>query len=140
MEINHQLELHPSGLTRSQFELLYQYAGDAEFKTPQSLLERASHHLAETRITYQSNKLVNVRLATAIRDVIETIVAQWEKLETSSSFWLAGAILYYASSDDDEADLTSPIGFEDDVEVLNACLRFAHLDELCLNSEDYDNL
>src|SRR5690349_21702926 len=108
MEINHQLELHPSGLTRSQFELLYRYAGDAESKTPQSLLERASHHLAEIRIAYQSNKLVNVRLATAICDVIETVVARWKTLKASSSFWLAGAILYYATSDDDEADLTSP--------------------------------
>jgi hypothetical protein len=48
--------------------------------------------------------------------------------------------MYYANADDAEADLTSPIGFEDDVEVLNACLRFARLDELCLNPEDYDDV
>lgn len=54
--------------------------------------------------------------------------------------WLAGAILYFAQSNDGEPDLTSPIGFEDDTEVLNACLRFAHLEALCLNPEDYDAL
>ena len=42
-------------------------------------------------------------------------------------------------SEDDESDHLSPIGFEDDAEVLNACLRFANLPELCLKTEDYDH-
>ena len=33
----------------------------------------------------------------------------------------------------------SPIGFEDDNEVLNACLRLAGRDDLCLKPEDYDD-
>ena len=30
-----------------------------------------------------------------------------------------------------------PVGFEDDTEVLNGCLRLAGPDELCLAPEDY---
>lgn len=41
---------------------------------------------------------------------------------------------------DDEPDFTSPIGFEDDTEVLNACLRLAQLGALCLHPEDYDDV
>jgi hypothetical protein len=48
--------------------------------------------------------------------------------------------MYFASCDDDEPDLSSPIGFEDDTEILNACLRFASLDDLCLKVEDYDSV
>lgn len=135
-----QLPLHPSGLSRSQSDLLANCSAIAASMSPAELLEHAEKHLAEARTAYQSNRLINIRLATAIRDVIETVVGKWDKLGATSSFWLAGAFLYYATSDDDEADLTSPIGFEDDVEVLNACLRFAHLDELCLIPEDYDDV
>lgn len=135
-----QLQFHPSGLTRSQFELLYRYANDAEVVPILQLMELANRHLAETREAHQNNRLVNLRLASAIREVLASVVAQWEQIDANASFWLAGAILYYASSDDDEVDLTSPIGFDDDVEVLNACLRLAHLDSLCLNSEEYDDL
>ncbi len=64
----------------------------------------------------------------------------WETLAPNMRRWFAGAILHFASSDDDEPDFTSPIGFEDDAEVLNAFLRFAGYDDLCVNPEDYDDV
>lgn len=135
-----QLELHPSGLTRSQFNLLVQYSENVSSMSAAQLQQAADRHLSEVHLAYQSNRLVNVRMATAIRDTIEKVTSQWDELPPGALVWLAGAVLYFANSDDDEADLTSPIGFEDDVEVLNACLRFARLEELCLISEDYDDV
>jgi uncharacterized membrane protein YkvA (DUF1232 family) len=54
--------------------------------------------------------------------------------------WLAGAVHYFTSGSDCEPDFTSPIGFEDDVEVLNACLRLAGLSHLSLKPEEYDEV
>jgi uncharacterized membrane protein YkvA (DUF1232 family) len=83
--------------------------------------------------------MVNVRLAEAICGVIRTVVADWDSLPTPSHSWLRAAIQYFGNCDDDQPDFTSPIGFEDDTEVLNACLHLAGRDDLCLKPEDYDD-
>jgi uncharacterized membrane protein YkvA (DUF1232 family) len=133
-------ELFPSGLTRSQFSKLSEYVNRASSLLPVQLLEEADKHFQETSRAYQKNRLINVRLAAAIRVTIEKVTSDWNRLSAISQPWLAGAILYFAGSNDDLPDFTSPIGFEDDVEVLNACLRFAQLHELCLKPEDYDDV
>ena len=134
-----QLELYPSGLTRAQFASLSQYTDRAKGLTPQELLQDAQHHLERAEAAHGQNRLVNVRLATAIYGAIAAVVDRWDTLPQSPYGWLAGACLYF-SKDDDEPDFGSPIGFEDDAEVLNACLRFAQLEDLCLNPEDYDDV
>ena len=83
--------------------------------------------------------MINARLAAAICDVIRSVVADWDNLPIAGQPWLRAAMYYFAHSDDDQPDFTSPIGFEDDAEVLNACLRFAEREELCLKPEDYDD-
>jgi len=137
--VGDQLEFNPSGLTRSQFDQLSKYASHAHHKTPQELLEDSRRHLDQTKEAYASNRMINMRLATSIVDVIEKVVEDWESLRPDAKNWLAGAFFYFAHSDDDEPDFNSPIGFEDDVEVLNACLRFSKLEALCLKVEDYDD-
>ena len=135
-----QRELHPSGLTRSQFDCLVQCGADAEGLQPQELLQRTAQHLEATAGAADANRLINVRLAKAIGGVIEQVVGQWTSLPDNARYWLAGAMLYFSSGNDDEPDFSSPIGFEDDTEVLNACLRFANLNQLCLKVENYDDV
>ena len=48
--------------------------------------------------------------------------AHWDRLPQHARPWLKGAMAYFAAADDDVPDFGSPIGFEDDCEVLNACL------------------
>ena len=62
------------------------------------------------------------------------------RLATRQQYWLRGAVGYFVSSNDEEPDFDSPIGIEDDVEILNACLQFAELDSLCLRVEDFDDV
>ena len=83
--------------------------------------------------------MINVRLAEAIIVQFMTATDHLSQLPTNEQYWLAGAMLYFSTLDDSEPDFSSPIGFEDDTEVLNACLRFAGLDQLCLRPEDYDD-
>jgi uncharacterized membrane protein YkvA (DUF1232 family) len=135
-----QLLLYPAGLTRRQFTRLSNDANRATTLTAPELLQAAQRHLEAASRARGQNPLVNLRLARAICDTIQEVISEWETLTPGARHWLAGAILYFASSDDEEPDLTSPIGFEDDVEVLNACLCFAHLEHLCLHPEDYDDV
>jgi hypothetical protein len=108
--------------------------------TVSALRQAVEQHLSATAAVHAQNPLVNLRLATAIRDVIEQVLSIWDNLTPAACTWLAGAMLYFAKSNDDEPDFTSPIGFEDDTEVLNACLRLANLGALCLHPEDYDDV
>jgi uncharacterized membrane protein YkvA (DUF1232 family) len=137
--VGDQLEVQPTNLTRSQFVRLSACANAAESVLPQDLLSATRQHLDRTRAAHAANPLVNVRLAAAIVGVLEELFRTWSCLASNQAWWLRGAMHYFATSNDDEPDFQSPLGFEDDAEILNACLRFIGRNELCLNSEDYDN-
>ena len=127
------------GLSRDQLGRLSRLAEQAAVNSPNELIRLVRDHLEDTRAAYNTNRVVNLRLATAIFETIEKVISQWDSLTAEHRDWLTRAFLYFASSDDDEPDFQSPIGFEDDTEVLNACLRFAKLNDLCLSVEDYDD-
>jgi len=135
-----QLPLLPNGLTRTQRDRLMTCAHRAATFTVEELQAVAQRHLDAAADAHQGNPFVNLRLATALFNAIAQVTMVWETLAPHVCFWFAGAILYFASSDDDEPDFTSPIGFDDDAEVLNACLRFAGYDALCVNPEVYDDV
>ena len=61
-----QLELNPDGLTQSQFDRLSEIAHRASGSTPDQLLSDAQQHLEQTRATHATNRMINLRLATAI--------------------------------------------------------------------------
>ena len=134
-----QLEMFPTGLSRPQLERLTEFADEASGKSLEDLQSDIDEHLERTRIAHERSRIVNLRLATAIRDTVHNALGQFDSLPANHRNWLAGACFYFAKCNDDEPDFDSPIGFEDDAEVLNACLRFAGLNNLCLNVEDYDD-
>lgn len=68
-----QFELYPSSLSRAQFARLSQYADRAKGLIPQDLLQDARHRLERAEAAHSKNRLVNVRLATAIYDTIATV-------------------------------------------------------------------
>lgn len=105
------LHLYPAGLTREQLTLLTQYGDNAANLTVSALLEAAQRHLHQTSVAHQRNPLVNLRLATAIYDTIHRVASDWNALAPGARACLAGAILYFAQSNDGEPDFTSPIGF-----------------------------
>ncbi len=134
-----QLKFSPSNLTRSQFDRLRECAIGAEAFSPTDLLTAAKQHLERTRAAYAANRLINLRLASAIVSVLEGLVPGWGALGSHDAWWLRGAMHYFATCNDDEPDFQSPLGFEDDLEILNSCLHFIGRSDLCLNAEDYDN-
>jgi len=134
-----QLGCFPQGLVRSQLGRLTGFVDEAAALEAAELLRRTPQHLDRTHAAHDRNRLVNVRLAEAIAATIEPVTDRWDSLPANARNWLAGAIVYFSSCNDDEPDFRSPVGFEDDTEVLNACLRLAGLMELCLKPEDYDD-
>ncbi|EDL62313.1 hypothetical protein [Gimesia maris] len=137
--MNKQLGMFPSGLSHEQYDRLASLIDQVSGLAVDELLVSARQHLVLTQKVHAQNAIVNLRLATAIVEVIEQVIKDWDTLPANVQNWLSGAFCYFFHSDDDEPDFSSPIGFEDDAEVLNACLRFARLDDLCLNVDDYDD-
>jgi uncharacterized membrane protein YkvA (DUF1232 family) len=137
--VSDQHELFPSGLSSSQFERLTECANMAELIRWEDLKRRVDQHIELTRSEHQRNRVVNLRLALAIQVVIDSLFDSLPAIETGHAWWLRGAIYYFAACDDDEPDFRSPIGFEDDAEILNACLKFAGRRNLCLNVEEFDD-
>ena len=131
--------LMPTGISRKQFAALVQYASQSEAFDSAELLRKVNRHLDETTFAHAKNRIVNLRLATAIAEVIENLLSQWDSVANEHRNWIGGAILYFADSRDNEHDFSSAIGFEDDAEVLNACLKHSGRTSLCISIEDYDN-
>lgn len=131
--------LMPTGISRKQFAALVEHASQSGALEAGDLLRRVKRHLDDARIAYSRNRIVNLRLATAIASVAETLLADWDSVAAQHRNWLGGAILYFAESRDSEHDFVSAIGFEDDAEVLNACLKFAGKSSLCIKIEDFDD-
>lgn len=129
----------PTGISRKQFAALVEHASRSETLEPQELLRRVHLHLDDSRFAHSRNRIVNLRLATAIAEVAESLLSVWDSIAKEHRNWFGGAILYFADSRDNEHDFSSAIGFEDDAEVLNACLKLAGLTTMCIEIEDFDN-
>jgi uncharacterized membrane protein YkvA (DUF1232 family) len=136
MQLN--LLLVPEGLDRTLTDALTLCAQQVDAIGLVYLGDRIQAHLRSAKAASLANPMVHVALAEAIAATYDKLIARWDSLPTAARPWLQGAMLYFVETDDDDPDFDSPIGFEDDVEVLNACLRMAGLEELCLSPEDFD--
>ena len=125
----------PEGLTQNQMHTLNQYCKQASTLSLDAILRRSKEHLERVTSEQQVNPFINISLAEAIYDVFLKIACEWETLPNHARPWCAGMMQYFSTPDDDEDDFSSPIGFEDDVEIVNACLRLAGRDEWCIFPE-----
>jgi hypothetical protein len=132
-------ELFPKGLMNSEFEILMKCCKDADCLSIQDLKSQADLYFDRVKEAHEKNSIVNVKLAGAIVSSIYTVCENWEDISETAKPWCKGMIQYFAKPDDDENDLESPIGFDDDADVLNACLKFANRPDLCVDPEEYDD-
>ena len=130
--------LVPSGLDSALLGRLTTRSAAAGAREVAELAQEAVGHLDEIRRAAASNPFVNVRLAEAICDRLQAVASGWRHVPEHARPWLKGAMAYFVQGDDELPDDQSPIGFEDDCEVMNACLRLAGREDLCLAPEDFD--
>ena len=132
--------LFPEGLTEKEFSILTRCSNEVTGLPPLELLSLAAEHLEKVRRAHSKNIFINFKLAEEIFNTFQIVTDQWESIPSHSHPWLRGMIRYFTLSTDLESDFTSPIGFDDDVEIMNACLKFAGREDLCLNPEDFDDV
>ncbi len=126
-------------LQRIVRQQLDRYRANVDCKHFQEYLELARRHLGDVRTLAPEKPTINLALAEAIFVTFERLQSVWETLSNESQAWLCAAMCYFAEPNDaDEHDFESFVGFDDDVEVLNACLALAGLKEWQLNLADYD--
>ena len=133
-------DLFLEGLTEKEFTLLTQCSNEVTELSLMELLNLAEGHLGKIRRVHLNNIFINFKLAKEIFNTFQEVITQWESIPGHSHPWLKGMIRYFSLSTDLESDFTSPIGFDDDVEIMNACLRLAGREDLCLNPEDFDDV
>lgn len=130
----------PEGLTQKSFNILVKCCKWAEIYSIDQLLEQAEVHLKHVHAAHKNNIYVNLKLAEQIVKNFKAIATKWDQIPKHCQPWLLGMMRYFCLTSDLESDFTSPIGFDDDVEIMNACLRFAGCKDLCIHPEDFDDV
>ncbi len=130
--------IQPRGLTQQEMTVLTDCLAKNDL-SPEEMLKEAELHLVKAKEAHKTNVMVNFKLAEGIVKVFRKIVAEWEAIPDSAQKWCLGMICYFSLGEDEIDDFDSPIGFEDDAEVVNACLKMIEREELCINPEDFDD-
>ncbi|MEI6232651.1 MAG: hypothetical protein WCT04_06340 [Planctomycetota bacterium] len=129
----------PAGLSPSLLKALTRHSTANDSVAIVELEPRLDGYLATVREVAKINCFVNLKLAEAIYERLQRIVAHRDSISSDRQAWCVGAICYFLADDDEEPDFASPVGFEDDAEVLNAVLRFVGKPDWCIRPEDFDN-
>ena len=132
--------LFPEGLSKAEFDALSRCAKQAADISIADLLREAEEHVQSARKASEENCMVNVAMAEGLFVVMRQLASDWSRIPPYAEQWCKGMIRYFTMCDDDEDDFSSPIGFDDDAEVINACLRLAGRSDLCINPEDFDDV
>ncbi len=130
--------LLPEGLNNSIATRLNECVTQARKATPDELVVQSSHHLEAARLAHSKDPLVDIQLAEALHVAITRLFADWDRVPRHVRPWCKGMVAYFVSPTDDQHDWRSCVGFDDDAEVINACLRMADREDLCVNPEETD--
>jgi len=127
--------LYPEGLIDSIERTLIQCQNAAKDIRPAQLLKEALDHFEKVQEASGSNSHIDVQTAEAIVGVFQILVQEWDSIPSISQSWCKAMMRYFTTADGIDDDFNSPIGFDDDAEVVNACLKFAGRADLCLDVE-----
>ena len=114
---------HPRGLNEPQLAELVEHVRRGQLLAPERLLQTAYAHLEDVQSAHSECPQIDTALAESICHVLDRIVSEWDCFSPTEQSWLRGVLRYFTKSDDKCHDFQRD-GLRDDVEVLNACLRF----------------
>jgi hypothetical protein len=126
----------PEGLSATMMKELDGCVLKAQPLSLDSLIALAREHMVQTHAAYKKNPILDLALAESLLGTIETVVKEWSSIPPYARDWCKGMILYFVAVNKEQNDHASPIGFDDDAEVINACLRVAGRDDLCIDPEE----
>ena len=88
------------------------------------LVERIDTYLEQVREATARNEFLNLALAERLASVLKTLLGEYDHLGSAyHQALVVGACRFFLETNDVWGDLDSPLGFDDDAEVLNAVLR-----------------
>lgn len=91
-------------------------------KDVQELIGQLDAHLVRVREAARENEFVDDALAEQLHRRLRAALETWYELADDQRQTLSEAVAYLVHTDDDEDDLYSPIGFDDDAEVVDKAL------------------
>lgn len=99
----------------------------------ETLLKRLSRHMESLRQSVAQAELVDEELAETIgaraQELLERVLADYEEEDHR---YVQACVRYFIMRHDDEDDLESPAGFDDDLEVFNAVASYLGHDDLVI--------
>ena len=93
------------------------------------LFDACSQHADHALEKFKENPIIDFETAETLANKFKEIEVVWPKLTEKAQSYFKAAMYYFAISEDDEHDFSSFTGFDDDVAILNACLKYAEMDD-----------
>ena len=110
--------------------VLAEYINPASVSDLSSAAPTIDAHLARVLEAAEDRDFVDVALAATLANVLHQLLENSGQYTARERSLLAAAITYFVDNDDENSDLTSPTGFEDDAEILNAVCIYLGRSEL----------
>ena len=98
-------------------------SSSADFADSSALSQRLREYMVRLESAERDNEFVDLPLARRLHDELVRALEDFDRLGTEQRRVLADAVAYFVRTDDDEHDLRSPIGFDDDAVVVEALSR-----------------
>ena len=114
--------------------VLAQYMHDVTADELVELTTEVDAYLEVVRQAAAERDFVDVRLAEQIVAALNALIADAADYTAKERTLLAGAVRYFTNVNDENRDLTSPTGFDDDAEVLNAVCTYVGREDLEVQS------
>lgn len=126
-------ELIPSDLSAKERDILAGLLAEIDASEFENYMQEAQEHLREGKETYtESPEIICLEHIEAIWNCLLEIENDWDKFNHDEQRLLCAAIRYFTRSYDEIPDFETEIGFDDDIAVLNACLRRVGRFDLCV--------
>jgi uncharacterized membrane protein YkvA (DUF1232 family) len=113
--------------------IINEYAGT--YVSPNILKQQIQKYLKEIEKETLQNEFINLPLAKKIAGVCLLLLDAYDQYNEEEKKFINATINYFLHSHDEEEDLYSPLGFDDDAEILNECLRLLKKEDLTIEIE-----
>ncbi|MBP2366707.1 GmrSD restriction endonuclease domain-containing protein [Pseudonocardia parietis] len=114
------LNRSPAAATRTGAQATAARSSDPE---QGQLARRLAQHLRVVRAAATENEFVDLPLAEQLHTRLGEALDRWPEYDAEQRGVLTQAVSYLVRTDDEENDLRSPVGFDDDAEVVEVALR-----------------
>ncbi|MES5265446.1 hypothetical protein [Priestia megaterium] len=101
--------------------------------SPNILKQQVNRYLERIEAEISHNEFINLPLAKRIVEVSLDLLNVYDQHSKEEQEFIHSAIHYFLNANDDEEDLYSPLGFDDDAEIINECLRLLNKENLTID-------